>query len=41
MALLHRLAGGLRALFRKDRLEHDLDDELRAYLEAAIDRGIA
>ena len=37
MPVLHRLAGGLRALFRRRQDERDLDDELRGYLEAAIE----
>jgi predicted permease len=37
MAPFNRLIGGLTALFRKDRVEQDLDDELRAYLETSID----
>ena len=33
MTLLQRLLGGLRALFRKTRVEQELDAELREYLE--------
>ena len=36
--LVSRVIGGIRALFYRDRLEHDLDDELRAYLDAAVER---
>ena len=32
---------GLRALFRRDQVEQDLDEELREYFEAAIDRHVA
>jgi len=35
MSLLPRLRGGLRALFRKDEAERDLQDELSSWLEAA------
>ena len=39
MTLLHRLASMLRWIFRRDRVEQALDDELRAYVEmAARDR---
>ena len=39
MTLLHRLASMLRWIFRRDRVERALDDELRAYVEmAARDR---
>ena len=31
MTLLHRLASMLRWIFRRDRVEQALDDELRAY----------
>jgi predicted permease len=37
MALLRRLIGGLKALFRSDRVEQELDEELRDYLEASIE----
>jgi predicted permease len=32
---------GLRALFGRNQIEQDLDEELREYLEAAIDRHVA
>jgi predicted permease len=41
MALLHRLTGGLRALLRRRDVERDLDDEVRAYLDTAIERNLA
>jgi len=37
MRLLHRLVSGFIALLRKDRDERDLDEELRAFLEAEVD----
>jgi putative ABC transport system permease protein len=40
MSLLHNIAGGLRALFRKQRAERELDEELRAYLDAAAEAKI-
>ena len=36
MSLLRHLAGGLRALFRKRQTEREINEELRAYLEAAV-----
>jgi len=33
-----RVLAGLRTLLRRDHVEHDLDAELRAYLDAAIER---
>lgn len=41
MALFHRLLGGVRALLRKQSTERDLDDELRAYLDAAVEAKTA
>ena len=38
--LVSRLLGGLRALFHRDRVEHDLDEELGAYLYAAVERHL-
>ena len=35
MALLQKLASGLRGLFRKHHVERELDEELRGYLESA------
>ena len=36
--VLSRAIGAIGALFHRDRVDRDLDDELRAYLEAAIER---
>ena len=41
MALFSRLAGGFRALVRRARVEQDLDDELREYVEAAAAQRMA
>jgi putative ABC transport system permease protein len=38
---LSRVIGGLRALFRPRRTELELDDELRAYLDAAVEEKMA
>ena len=37
MPRFSRLVGGLKALVRRPRVERELDEELRAYLESAID----
>jgi len=37
MALLRNIAGGLRSLFRKERVEGELDEELRGFLEMAAE----
>jgi len=37
MSLLRNLAGGLRGLFQKEQAEHELDEELRGYLEATVE----
>jgi predicted permease len=37
MSLLRNLASGLRSLFRKDRVNRELEEELREYLEMAAD----
>ena len=37
MRPLHRLAAGVRGLFRRRQDERDLDEELRGYLDAAIE----
>jgi len=37
MRLVHRLVSGFAALLRKDHVERDLDEELRAFLEADVD----
>ena len=36
MSLIRIISGGLRALFRKQQAERDLDEELRAYAESAV-----
>jgi predicted permease len=36
-AWLRRVIGGFNALFRKQRVEQELDEELRAYLETSIE----
>jgi predicted permease len=41
MRFLQRIAGGLRALFQRTRLERELDEELRAYLESTIEGKMA
>jgi predicted permease len=35
MAMLKSLIAGVRSLFQKEQAEHDLDEELRGYVEAA------
>jgi hypothetical protein len=40
MSLLQKIAGGLQGLFQKRKLEQQLDEELRAYLEMAAERNI-
>jgi predicted permease len=37
MSLLHNIASGLRSLFRKKQDESELDEELRGFLESAIE----
>src|SRR5438094_301606 len=41
MRPLPRLIGGLRSLFHKKQVEQELDDELRAYLETAVDQKMS
>jgi len=36
MSLLRNLAGGLRGLFRKQQVEREMDEELRGYLDDAV-----
>jgi len=36
MALLRNLGAGLRGLFRKEQVEREMDEELRGYLDAAV-----
>jgi predicted permease len=40
MGMWRRLVGGLRGLAGKRRAEQELDDELRAYLDAAIEKNL-
>ncbi|HEY7055610.1 MAG TPA: ABC transporter permease [Vicinamibacterales bacterium] len=37
MSSLRRFAGGLKGLFHRKRLERELDEELRSYLECSVD----
>src|SRR5262245_52112265 len=41
MKLISRIAGGLRALLRRNQVEAELDDELREFLERTIERNIS
>jgi predicted permease len=38
---MRHLFHGLRALLRRRELEQDLDDEIRAYIDAAVERNLA
>jgi predicted permease len=40
MSLLTNILEGLRGLFRKRRVEEDLDEELRAYADAVMERNM-
>src|SRR5712672_2430031 len=40
MSLLRSLSDGLRSLFRKERVEGELDEELRGFLEMAAEEKI-
>src|SRR5437588_10321008 len=40
MSMLRNIASGLRSLFRKERVEGDLDEELRGFLEMAAEEKI-
>ena len=40
MAIWHRFVGGLRALLRRRDTEQDLDEELRAFVEASAERRL-
>jgi predicted permease len=40
MSLLTNLMGGLRALLRKERVERELDEELRGFLELAAEEKV-
>ncbi len=37
MSLLRNIASGLRSLLRKEQIDRELDEELRAYLEMAVE----
>ena len=37
MSLLRNIASGVRSLFRKEQLDRDVDEELRAYQEMAAE----
>lgn len=41
MRFVHRLFGGLRGLFRQNAVERELDEELRAYFETAVQQNVA
>ncbi len=38
MTLLRRLVAGFRGFFQKTQIEREMDEELRGYLDAAVDR---
>src|SRR5438876_12158460 len=38
MSLLRNITTGLRSLFRKEQVDRELDDELRAYQEMATEK---
>src|SRR5438034_1465096 len=40
MSLLRNITSGLRSLFRKDQVDRDLDEELRAYQDMATEEKI-
>src|SRR5438132_555976 len=40
MSLLRNLIGGLRELFRKEQVEREMDEELRGYLDAAVNEKL-
>ena len=40
MAQLRRVIGGFKALFRSHQVEHELDEELRTYLETSIEQKV-
>jgi hypothetical protein len=40
MSLLRSLSDGLRALFRKEQVSHELDEELNGFLEMAAEEKI-
>jgi len=40
MSLLRNLSEGFRSLFRKERIDKELDEELRGFLEMAAEEKI-
>jgi len=40
MSLWRHVTSGVRGIFRRDRVEADLDDELRFYLEASVEQKV-
>jgi putative ABC transport system permease protein len=40
MSLLRNIASGLRALFRRERVEREMEEELHAYVEMAIEEKV-
>jgi predicted permease len=40
MAFVRRVIGGFRGLLRRTRVEQELDDELRAFLETAVEQKV-
>src|SRR5437588_1746013 len=40
MSLLRSLSDGLRALFRKEQVSRELEDELNGFLEMAVDEKV-
>ena len=40
MSLLRNIARGLRTLFRKEQVDRELDEELRAYQDMAADENM-
>jgi ribosomal protein L20A (L18A) len=41
MLMLRRIVSGFRRLFYKTQVEQDMDEELRAYLETAVEQKMA
>ena len=40
MSIFRNFIAGLRTLFRKERVEQELDEEVRGYIEALVEEGI-
>jgi hypothetical protein len=40
MSFLRNITSGLRSLFRKEQVDRELDEELRAYQEMAVEEKI-